>query len=58
MIKRYDVLNGNIQKQRNNQNISLSLKRTRKIIEQVNYAISDLDRVTQQNALKLMKQMK
>ena len=34
------------------QNISLSLKEQEKGIEQVNYAIFDLDRVTQQNALK------
>ena len=53
MIKEYDVLNGNIQKTKETiQNISLSLKEQEKGIEQVNYAISDLDRVTQQNALK------
>ena len=53
MIKEYDVLNGNIQKTKETiQNISLSLKEQEKGIEQVNYAIFDLDRVTQQNALK------
>ena len=53
MIKEYNVLNGNIQKTKETiQSISLSLKEQEKGIEQVNYAISDLDRVTQQNALK------
>ena len=53
MIKEYDLLNENIQKTKEIiENISSSLKDQEKGIEQVNIAISDLDRATQQNALK------
>ena len=53
MIKEYDVLNENIQKTKQIiENISSSLKEQERGIEQVNVAISDLDRATQQNALK------
>ena len=53
MIKDYDVLNENIQKTKQIiENISSSLKEQERGIEQVNVAISDLDRATQQNALK------
>ena len=53
MIKEYDVLNENIQKTKQIiENISSSLKEQERGIEQVNIAISDLDRATQQNALK------
>ncbi len=53
MIKEYDLLNENIQKTKEIiENISSSLKEQEKGIEHVNIAISDLDRATQQNALK------
>ena len=53
MIKEYDVLNENIQKTKQIiENISSSLKEQERGIEQVNVAIADLDRATQQNALK------
>mgnify|MGYP000356054716 FL=1 len=53
MIKEYDVLNENIQKTKQIiENISSSLKGQERGIEQVNVAIADLDRATQQNALK------
>ncbi len=53
MIKEYDVLNENIQKTKQIiENISSSLKGQERGIEQVNVAIADLDRSTQQNALK------
>ena len=53
MIKEYDVLNENIQKTKQIiENISSSLKEQERGIEQVNIAIADLDRATQQNALK------
>ena len=53
MIKEYDVLNENIQKTKQIiENISSSLKEQERGIEQVNMAIADLDRATQQNALK------
>ena len=53
MIKEYDVLNENIQKTKQIiENISSSLKEQERGIEHVNVAIADLDRATQQNALK------
>ena len=53
MIKEYDVLNENIQKTKEIiENISSSLKEQEKGIEQVNVAVADLDRATQQNALR------
>ena len=53
MIKEYDVLNENIQKTKVIiENISKSLKDQERGIEQVNVAVADLDRATQQNALK------
>ena len=53
MIKEYDILNENIQKTKQIiENISSSLKEQERGIEQVNVAIADLDRATQQNALK------
>ena len=53
MIKEYDVLNENIQKTKQIiENIFSSLKEQERGIEQVNVAIADLDRATQQNALK------
>ena len=53
MIKEYDSLNENIQKTKQIiENISSSLKEQERGIEQVNVAIADLDKATQQNALK------
>ncbi len=53
MIKEYDILNENIQKTKVIiENISGSLKEQERGIEQVNVAVADLDRATQQNALK------
>jgi methyl-accepting chemotaxis protein len=53
MIKEYDILNENIQKTKVIiENISGSLKEQERVIEQVNVAVADLDRATQQNALK------
>ena len=53
MIIEYNVLNENIQKTKQIiENISSSLKEQERGIEQVNVAIADLDRATQQNALK------
>ena len=53
MIKEYEVLNENIQKTKQIiENISSSLKEQERGIEQVNVAIADLDKATQQNALK------
>jgi len=53
MIKEYDILNENIQKTKEIiENISSSLKEQEKGIEQVNVAVADLDRATQQNALR------
>jgi methyl-accepting chemotaxis protein len=53
MIREYDSLNENIQKTKQTiENISSSLKEQERGIEQVNVAIADLDKATQQNALK------
>ena len=53
MIREYDSLNENIQKTKQIiENISSSLKEQERGIEQVNVAIADLDKATQQNALK------
>ena len=53
MIKEYNVLSENINKTKGIiENVSFSLKEQEKGIEQVNVAIFDLDKATQQNALK------
>ena len=53
MIKEYNVLSENINKTKGIiENVSSSLKEQEKGIEQVNVAVFDLDRATQQNALK------
>ena len=53
MIKEYNVLSENINKTKGIiENVSSSLKEQEKGIEQVNVAIFDLDKATQQNALK------
>jgi methyl-accepting chemotaxis protein len=53
MIKEYDVLNENIQKTKHIiENISNSLKEQERGIEQVNAAVADLDKATQENALR------
>ena len=53
MINEYNVLKDNIQKTKGIiENISTSLKEQERGIEQINVAISDLDKATQHNALK------
>ncbi|MFY9088629.1 methyl-accepting chemotaxis protein [Arcobacter aquimarinus] len=53
MIKEYNTLSENINKTKGIiENVSFSLKEQEKGIEQVNVAIFDLDKATQQNALK------